>query len=226
MKEHFVAAMTNLRRMLNQIAADAEMALNRAVKSVAEYDCAVAAEIIRNDEQIDIYEVAIEEECLKILALHQPVAGDLRNLIAVLKINNEIERIGDLAVNIASRVPDLTRYRGRISKPIDFTKMADVACGMLKKTLDAFTYHDVDAAYEVLREDDKVDELHKANYAAVNRILLSDSSSCGYYIDCLTISRSIERAGDFATNIAEDIIYLEKGKIVRHRELGERPNEP
>ena len=154
MKSHFIQAISNLKDMLANLAAQVEHTVHLAVDAVINHQTDIAEQIINQDNDIDQAEIAIEEECLKILALYQPVAGDLRQVITILKINNEIERVGDLAVNIAERVADMAQFEENQVDKFDFSVMVTKACDMLKKALDAMTYHDVVTAAEVIRLDD------------------------------------------------------------------------
>lgn len=222
MKEHFLKALLNLKNMIAEIAVMAEEAVYRAIKAAKDNNTAEAQKVISNDAVINDFEIKIEEECLKILALYQPVAGDLRQVITCLKVNNEIERVGDLAVNIAERVSGIAAYQNCDIEKMDFSDMVGKACGMLEKSLDALAYHDVMLAAEVIGLDDAVDDLHRDNYDKVGAMILKYPEEGSYYMGCLTISRCLERIADIATNICEDVIYLEHGKIVRHAHDGEK----
>ncbi len=222
MKAHFTRAVEELKTMLFEETARAENAVHAAIAAAEKGSVEDARTVIENDKAIDSAEIKVEEECLKILALYQPVASDLRLVVTILKINNEIERVGDLAVNIAERVEDIARYSGREIDPIDFKDMVYLACKMLRDALDALAYHDIALATEVMRQDDAVDAFHRGNYGRVLDMILCHSDVAQYYMDGLTISRCLERIADIATNIAEDVIYLESGTIVRHRPEGEK----
>lgn len=202
--------------MIAQITAKVENSVHLAVNAVKERSVTIARNVIINDAEVNNMEIKIEEECLKILALYQPVAGDLRQVITILKINNEIERVGDLAVNIAERVPDMATYNLDKIENFDFDDMVDKVTEMLRKALDSMTYYDVITAAEVIRLDDGVDDIHRDNYRKTREMILKHPQAADYYLDCLTVSRCLERIADSATNIAEDMIYLESGKIVRH----------
>jgi len=221
MKAHFIQAMEDLKNMLAELAAKAENSVNSAVNAVEMNSPESAFMVLNNDREIDDAEIRIEEECLKILALYQPVASDLRQVITIFKVNNEIERVGDLAVNIAERSGDMAFYQERVIEKIDFHDMVSTACEMLKKALDSLAYHDVVMAAGVIKLDDKVDISHRENYRKVRELVLAHPNEAQYYLDCLTVSRCLERIADIATNIAEDVIYLESGRIVRHSHEGE-----
>jgi phosphate transport system protein len=187
-----------------------------AVKAIIQQDEALARQVIDGDAEIDQMEVDLEEECLKVLALHQPVAIDLRYIIAVLKINSDLERIGDLAINIAERVPFLHDL-DFIPFPLHLDAMAENAQAMLHSSLDALVGMDKDLAYRVMAADDAVDTQHSEMYAKVEAAIRRDVRNISSLMPLLGISRNLERIADHATNIAEDVIYMISGEIVRHK---------
>ena len=186
-----------------------------AVKAIENRDLEAAKKLIASDHEVDEMEVEIEEECLKIMALHQPVAIDLRFLVAVIKINNELESIGDQVVNIAQRVEVIADHKD-YDIFFDYSKMADKAQDMLKKSLDALVNMDVDLAFKVILLDDEVDELKNIAYDKIKKAMSENPDIPGFLINLLLISRHLERLGDHATNIAEEVIYMVEGEIVRH----------
>lgn len=186
-----------------------------AVHSLQNRDAVIAKSIIDADNEIDLTEVDIEEECLKILALHQPVAHDLRFIVTVLKVNAELERIGDAAVNIAQRVLFLIDEE-EIPIPFDFSGMAQRTQAMLRNSLDALVNMSAELAYEVIGADDEVDAINRQMYGQIERGIIKEPHRVATYIHLLGISRHIERMADHASNIAEDVIYLIDGKIIRH----------
>lgn len=214
MKVHFEKAMAALKQLLSENAARAQSAVNDAVCAMEHGDSALADAVIQGDSAIDLAENVIEERCLDILALYQPVATDLRRVVTILKANGEIERAGDLAVNIADRVGDANRYE--VKETWDFGKMGALAAGMFTQALQTLATGDADSARRLLTADDELDALHRQSYARATQGILAHPSSAGYYLDALTVSRCLERLGDLATNIAEDVIYLETAEIVRH----------
>ena len=216
MKEHFTQEIIRLKRHLAEQTAAAENALGRAVRAVATFDATLAHDVAKNDYAIDCEEIRIEEECLKILALYQPVASDLRTIITVLKINVEIERVADMTVNIAERACSVSESGVPADERIDFSKMAFAATRMLKESLDAFAYRDPAAAASIIDRDDEVDALHRGNIELIREKIAENPARVSYYLSCMTISKNLERIADIATNICEDVIYLERGKIVRH----------
>lgn len=216
MNAHFMREMVQLNGALLDLAKKAIGMARTAVESVKTSNADVAAHVVADDEIVDDGEIAIEEECLKILALYQPFAGDLRRVVAILKIDNEIERAGDLAVNIAERVYDMAAFERCGVKPFFFDEMAERALDMLKDSVDAFAAGNSVLAEDVLKRDDAVDCIHRRNYSLAKDGIILYPDSSGYYLDCLTVSRCLERIADIATNIAEDVVYLETGKIIRH----------
>jgi phosphate transport system protein len=190
--------------------------LMTAVKAITDHDSELADRVIDTDPEIDALEVEVEEECLKILALHQPVAADLRYVIAVLKINNDLERIGDLAVSVAKRAKTVANY-SKVSIPFDLNSMLATTVNMVKDSVDSLVYEDVDKANKVLIADDKVDRLHSGSFELVQEQIRQKTDFADYYVSLLGVSKNLERIADHATNIAEDVIYLISGVIVRHQ---------
>ncbi len=175
----------------------------------------LAEKVIAGDEEIDQMEVELEEECLKVLALHQPVAVDLRFIVAVLQLDNDLERIGDLAANIAERAVALADTK-RITPPFDIAKMADAAQRMLKGSLDCLVQGDTRLANEVLDLDDEVDAMHSDNFRLFKERIYENVDDLDSLTQYLTVSRHLERIADLATNIAEEVYYMIEGEIVRH----------
>jgi phosphate transport system protein len=192
-----------------------ETSLRQAMQAVRERDTDLARRVIETDDEIDQLEVELEEECLKILALHQPVAIDLRFIVAILKINNDLERVGDLAANIAEHALFLAE-RPPLAFPFDFEGLAGRVQAMVRLSLDALVSQSAAKAEEVRLADDEVDRLHHDTYAAVERLIRERPERLDCAINLLGLSRRLERVADQATNIAEDVIYLVEGEIVRH----------
>ncbi len=224
MKVHLQTEIDRLKGLVTQQANRVEPAVLAAVNAVTERDATQAAAVIAGDDAIDIAEVRIEEECLKVLALHQPVAGDLRYVITLLKVNNELERIGDLAVNIAERAEDLVS-QPEIPEAFDFSKMIIEVRLMLKQALDALIARDTQLADAVIRHDDVVDQLHRTSFLRLQELIGRRPETAAAYLDLLTVSRNLERIADGATNICEDVLYLEQGRIVRHSGKDQPPQE-
>ncbi len=205
-----------LKKRILSLGTMVEERVRMAIKAVETRDEKLAKRIIEMDREIDENEVEVEEECLKILALHQPVAVDLRFIAAVIKINNDLERIGDQAVNIAERVVSIAR-RPQVTVPFDYKLMAEKTETMLKESLDALVNLDVDLAYKVCLKDDEVDDINREIYDKVKEAIRSHPDRVGYMINLLLVSRHLERIADLTTNIAEEVIYLIEGEISRHR---------
>jgi phosphate transport system protein len=187
-----------------------------AVKSIECRDAELAREVIEGDMEIDQLEVDLEEECLKILALHQPVADNLRYIVAILKMNNDLERIGDLAVNIAERA-ERVAGAAEMQVPFDYFTMCQKTGEMLKKSLDSLVNMDLHLAYEVCAQDDDVDFMKSVMQDQFAQEMRKDQSHVEAMINLFLVSRHLERIADHATNIAEDVIYMITGEIHRHR---------
>lgn len=216
MSTHLQREVEKLKNKILALTAKVEDVVHKSVRSLVERDATLAQEIVDGDVAIDQAEVDIEEDCLKLLALYQPVATDLRIIIAVLKINNDIERVGDLAVNIAERTLFLCA-EPPIDVPFGFTEMCSKALAMLKGSLSALIDEDVQLARRIRAEDDEVDNLNRDMYAKVNAATRKDPDHLERLQSYLSVSRHLERIADYATNIAEDVIYLMEGQIVRHK---------
>jgi phosphate transport system protein len=214
MKVHYEKALANLEQLLAENVERTQTAVNSAVHAMEQGDANLAETVIQGDTAIDLAENLIEEKCLNILALYQPVATDLRRVITILKANGEIERAGDLAVNIADRVSDALRYK--VDEENNFAQMGQLASSMFAKSLESLAQGNAALAREVIDADDELDELHRQSYARATKGILAKPDAAGFYLDALTVSRCLERLGDLATNIAEDVIYLETAEIVRH----------
>lgn len=205
-----------LKKNLLMLSSQVEERVRNAVKAIDQRDADIALKVIEGDPDIDELEVALEEECLKVFALHQPVAADLRLIVSVLKINNELERIGDLAVNIAERAEFLAR-QPKIDIPFDFPGMSEKAQVMLRKSLLAFVTMDADLAFMVCKADNEVDRINRDMYGQVERAIGQYPDRVQCLIHMLRVSTHLERVADYATNISEYVIYLVEGEIVRHR---------
>lgn len=217
MIRHFHRELEKIKKMILSLSVLVEERVNLAIISVLKHDAQIAMEVIQSDYQIDEKEVEIEEECLKVMALYQPVAVDLRFLISVVKINGDLERIGDQAVNIAERVKTIAK-QGPCNFSFDYTVMAEKAQQMLHKSLDAFVSLDSELAHQVIAMDDEVDQLEEKAYDEIKQAMEDNPDCLSYLINLFLVSRHLERLADHATNIAEDIIYLVEGGIVRHSE--------
>ena len=217
--KHFQRELDKIKKMILSLGAIVEQRVERIKQAIADRNVDIAKEVIHLDYEIDEMEVEIEEECLKVIALHQPVATDLRFLVAVIKINNDLERIGDQAVNIAQRLV-LIAKRPVAPFRFDYSVMADKAEAMLRMSLDSLVNQDIDVAIKVLQMDDDVDNIKDEAYDRIKQALVDGvTTDIGYMINLLLISRHIERLADHATNIAEEVVYMIEGEIVRHGRL-------
>jgi phosphate transport system protein len=215
MTVHFQREIEKLKSKLLHLCALVEDGLRRAVESLESRDTEMAAAVVARDNEIDRLEVDLEEDCLKILALHQPVAIDLRFVITALKINNDLERVGDLAVNIAERTIDLATAP-LAESPVDLTDMVQVTVSMLQKSIDALVNLDARLAAEVARSDDRIDDMHRQTFAQITEAIRARPEHTAALLSLLSVSRHLERIADHATNIAEDVIYMVEGRIARH----------
>jgi phosphate transport system protein len=219
---HLQREIANLKKSILRLGAICEERVRESVKSFLERDAELAKKVVAADEEIDRMEVGIEEECLKILALHQPVAVDLRFIVAVLKINNDLERIGDLAVAIAKRA-----VRQSSEPPgcgmFHIPEMAERVQEMVKNCLDALVNSDTALARQVCEADERVDDLNRDTLIEVRGCILDDVNTIKGALRCLEVSRRLERIADQSTNIAEDVIYMIEGQIIRHPHAISRP---
>ncbi len=208
--------MDTLKARILSLSGFIESNVKKSVQAVSERNRTLAFEIIASDNQVDQVEVEIEEFCLKILATQQPVASDLRFVIGVLKVNNDLERIGDLAVNIAERAVGLTDLP-LVPPPFAFDTMAEIVSRMLKKSLDALVRRDIKLAQTVHQDEQEVNALNREMYTKVYAAVKKSPENVQAIMQYLSISRHLERIGDYCTNIAEDVVYMVEGKIVRHQ---------
>ncbi len=216
MSKHLQRDLENLQRDIVGQAAAVEEVVYKAIRALQERDTAVALEIIEGDGTIDMQENHVEEECLKILALHQPVAVDLRRTAAILKINNDLERMADIAADIAERALVLARPPF-ISVPDQLQRMTDLTASMVRQSLDAFTHLDTRLARRVIRLDDEVDRYNEEIIKEVIATMKQGVELIEPGLSLFSATRHLERIADHATNIAEDVVYLVEGEIVRHR---------
>lgn len=214
---HLLAELERLKTMITKLAHMVSHDLEDAIESLLKRDRDLALQVIANDDVIDRLEIDIEEECLKALALYQPVAVDLRYVVAVIKLNSDLERIGDLAVNIAEVTLVLIDKGYSYADPFDVRHMCDSVKKMVENVLQALIHSKTAQAYEVFTMDKTINEMHRRNYLLIEEaIKASQNRDIGFYLYFASISRYLERIGDHTKNIAEDIIYTMEGKIVRH----------
>ena len=216
MARHIEHQIAQLKNSILQFGTIVEESISRSNTALFKRDVELAQKVIANDTEIDRLEVELEEECLKVLALYQPVAADLRFVVAVLKINNDLERIGDLASNIAKTVSKLTTT-GPLELPEEISSMAKQVEEMVKNSLDAVVKANPDLARQVRKEDDIVDAGRHTVRKLVMQQIKKDPEKVEGLLQINSISKHLERIADMATNIAEDVIYMVEGEIVRHR---------
>lgn len=222
MTKHLQTDLDQLEQIILAQSSMVEEMIGKASRGLRELRGDVAIEIIAQEPQVNRQEVRIEEECLKILALHQPVAIDLRRVATVMKINTELERIADLAVNIAERTQSLTQFP-EFPIPEVLDRMATLATRMVRDALDAFVHQDAEVAKEVCHQDDQVDAYNRELIHELRDLMRERSDVVEPALHFFSASRQIERIADHATNIAEDVIYLVDGEITRHQDFTKEP---
>ena len=212
---HFQEELAELKNRLLEMSGLVESAIYRSVLALVEKDEAQAQQVLRNEARINQMEIEIDNLATRLLALQQPMAGDLRFITAAIKINNDLERMGDLAVNIVERA--LFLMHDPLAKPlVDIPYMATLAESMVRKSLDSFVKRDADLARSVLVSDDAVDELRDAIYDALIGYMEKEPQNIRQGVNLMFVARNLERIADHATNIAEDILFLVQGVDVRH----------
>lgn len=216
MSKHLERDLANLGQALGAMSSIVEEMISLACRSVREHRSDLANDVLEKEREIDKREVQIEEECLKILALHQPFAVDLRRVVMMLKINSDLERIADLAVNVAERAKSLAAEPD-FPVPARITQMTRIAVGMVRQALDAYMDLDTQLAVAVCKQDEELDELNRQSIQDLLEIIRATPQRAEAALHVFSVSRHIERIGDHATNIAEDVVYLVEGQITRHR---------
>lgn len=223
MKRHFEKELESLKTSLIKMGSLAEEAIRLAVRSLIDNDPDLARRVINNENRINSLEIEIDNSIIDILALQQPVAVDLRFILAAQKINNDLERIGDHAVNISESVLNLLKTP--LQEPLyEIPKMCEIAQSMLRNALDGFIHQDPHLGKTVLEQDDIIDELNRKMSAEVIELMKSDKKSIDGGLELIRISRNLERVADLATNIAEEVIFITQAKIVKHRADGAKTN--
>ena len=212
---HFQEELEQLKTRLLEMGGLAEEQVRLAVKALMERDRDLVALALDGDEPINRLHIEVDGRCFTLLALHQPMAVDLRAIVAAVKINTDLERVGDLAINIAEAARRYAQH-APVKKLIDIPRMAGIAQNMLRDSLDAFVRRDTDLAQRVLNEDDKLDDLKTQIFRELLTYMLQDPGTIEAALDLILISRHLERIGDHATNIAEDVIFMVSARDVRH----------
>jgi len=215
MKRPFLAELDELQQRLLEMGGLVEYAIHRSVRSLIDRDSSFAQQVWDNEKRINAMEIEIDELATRILALHQPVARDLRFLTAAIKINSDLERMGDLAINIIQRAISLVN-QPQVKPVIDIPLMSRLVESMVRRSLDAFVKRDADLAREVLLADDEVDDLKNSVYQELIGFMENDQTGIHPAVDLIFIAHNLERIGDHATNVAEDVLFLVNGVDVRH----------
>jgi phosphate transport system protein len=220
---HFDEELSTLKQKLITMAGLAESMIHKAIQSLIKRDESIFKQVYAEEKKVNLLEIEIDDLCLKLLALKQPMATDLRLITSAMKINSELERIGDMAVNITECASELIK-RPPVKPYIDIPRMADLAQRLVRDSLDSFIRQDVNLARSVLTRDDEIDELKDQILRELVTFMIGDTSTIPRALQIVLVSRHLERIGDHATNIAEDVIYLVQGKDIRHHieETGER----
>ena len=215
MERHFDEELNHLKQKLLQMGDTAQEMIGLAIKSLVERKESYAKEVFSLEEKVNHMEIEIEDEVLKLLALRQPAARDLRLLTAVLKINNDLERVADQAVNI-SEISVYLLKEPSLKPLIDIPHMAQLAQRMIKNSLEAFVQHDPKLAKEVCEDDDEVDRINDQIFRELLTYMMEDAKSITRAVDLILVSRNLERIADHATNISEDVVFIEEGKNIKH----------
>jgi phosphate transport system protein len=221
MSLHLIRDLEALKKELLQLGNLVEYAIDSAILALHNRETTLADRVLQIELEINEKEVLIEEECLKMLALHQPVAVDLRFIVAVLKVDNDLERMGDFAKNIAKRALDLAHLQPVPVFPEFVVELPDLVRTMVRKSLDSLVTLDVDLARSIIKMDKRVDEINAKMYLEVRRLITEDVTRTEAALNLLSCSRHMERIADLSTNIAEDVLFMVEGKVMRH--MGSNP---
>jgi len=216
MKKHYSGQLAELRELVLRMGGLVEQMTRRVVQALVERDIGILPEIRAMESQVNQLHIDIDEACIELIALRQPAAVDLRFITAAMKINTDMERIGDQAINIVERAESLLAVP-TLKPLIDIPRMADIAQEMLKASLDAFVAGDDALAYATILKDDEVDQLKDQVFRELLTFMMADPTTIPRAMDLILVSRHLERIADHATNICEDVIFMVKGKDVRHQ---------
>jgi phosphate transport system protein len=222
MERPFDEELKGLKAKILEMAAFSEESITFAIRCLKERDEGLIAEVMRREESINHLEIEIDELCMRLLALRQPMATDLRFITSAMKIAGDLERIGDQAVNIIERTIELLRYP-QLKPLIDIPRMADLAQNMVRDSISAFINRDDRLALEVCERDDQVDQLNVQVFRELLTFMMQDTATITRAVDLILIGRHLERIADHATNIGEDVIYMVKGKTIKHHIEADRP---
>ncbi len=215
MQRHFDEALQKLKEKIFRMSGLVEENIGASIKALIDRNSELAYKVIKSDDAVNMLEIEIDDWCMKLLALYQPAAGDLRFITSTMRITNDLERIGDLGVNIAERTLDLIKVPP-LNLKIDIPKMAAASQSMLKDSLNAFVNKDSKLAYEVCKRDDEVDQLNHDIFMALFTCKPEEQKPVERVIDLILVAKNLERIADHSTNICEDVIYLVDGKVIKH----------
>lgn len=215
MRAHLERDLELLKKDILTMGSMVESAINKSIDALINRDADLAGEVIAGDNEIDLKELEVEEDCLKILALHQPVAGDLRYIVSILKVNNDLERMGDLAGHIANRASVLAKQEP-IGMPGKLEKLVTMVQGMVRDSLNALVRQDADLALKIIETDDDIDELHMEIYHELRDRMRQEKGIIDRAFYTISVCRHLERIADYATNISEDVYFTVTGEIIRH----------
>jgi phosphate transport system protein len=211
----FEDELSDLKVQILKMGSLVEEAIHRSIKSLVERNSDLARQVIENDIRINAFDVSIDEECIRLIALRQPTAGDLRFITTAMKITTDLERMGDYAVDICERALELNE-EPQLKPYIDIPRMAEIAEGMVRDALQAFLEKNTSLAYEVIKRDDEVDQLTVQIFNELLLFMIKDSSTITRAIKISYISKYLERISDHATNLAEMVVYMNEGRMIRH----------
>ena len=215
MQRHFHEELNTLKQSMFEMAAMVETSIAKSIEALVERNNNLADDVIEHDKDIDMLEIQVDDQCLKLLALQQPMAVDLRFITSAMKINSDLERIGDHAVNIAGRALEINK-REPLKPLIDIPRMAQIAQEMIKDSLDSFINGDVEKARALCLRDDEVDQLDVQIFRELLTYMIDDPTTISRALQLILVSKNIERIADLATNIAEEVIFIFKAKNIKH----------
>lgn len=216
MERHFHQELETLKEQLLRMGGRAEAIVNKAVEALKRRDVELAHAVFEDDRFLDQMEIDIEERCVSLLALQQPMAGDLRFITAALKISNDLERVGDHAVNIAEGAVALAGMP-QLKPLVDIPRMADLALAMLREALDAFVHRDSATARRICLRDDDVDDLNRQLFRELVSYMIEDPSTVSRALELIRVAHNLERVADMATNVAEEVVFIAEARIIKHR---------
>jgi phosphate transport system protein len=214
-QRHFDQELQILKEELLRMGGRAEAVIQKSVEALKRRDPGLAREVLADDALIDRLEVDIDERCVSLLALRQPMAVDLRFITAALKISNDLERVGDHAVNIAESAQRLAQ-QPQLKPLVDIPRMADLSAAMLREALDAFVRQDAATARKLVRRDDEVDNLNRQLFRELISYMVEDPRTITRAMELILVARNLERVADLATNVAEEVVFIAEARIIKH----------